>query len=95
LNYLIEEKNKTNCEIFNLGTGNGYTVIEVINTFEKVSEQKLNYSIAGRRSGDIIGIYANNEKAQQILGWVPKYNLEDMMLTAWNWEKKLANKNSI
>jgi len=95
LDFLIGEKNKTNCEIFNLGTGNGYTVLEVINTFEKVSEQKLNYSIAGRRSGDIIGIYANNEKAQQILGWVPKYNLEDMMLTAWNWEKKLANKNSI
>jgi len=95
LNYLIAEKNNTNCEIFNLGTGNGYSVLEVINTFEKVSEQKLNYSIAGRRSGDIIGIYANNEKAQQILGWVPKYNLEDMMLTAWNWEKKLANKNSI
>jgi UDP-glucose 4-epimerase len=95
LNYLIEEKNKTNCEIFNLGTGNGYTVIEVINTFEKVSAQKLNYTIAGRRQGDIIGIFANNEKAKQVLGWNPAYNLEDMMLTAWNWEKKLANKNSI
>jgi UDP-glucose 4-epimerase len=95
LNYLIEEKNKTNCEIFNLGTGNGYTVIEVINTFEKVSAQKLNYTIAARRQGDIIGIFANNEKAKQVLGWNPAYNLEDMMLTAWNWEKKLANKNSI
>jgi UDP-glucose 4-epimerase len=94
LDYLIAEKNNTNCEIFNLGTGNGYTVLEVINTFEKVSEQKLNYTIAGRRSGDIIGIYANNEKAQQILGWTPKYNLEDMMLTAWNWELKLANNTS-
>jgi UDP-glucose 4-epimerase len=95
LNYLIEEKNKTNCEIFNLGTGNGYTVIEVINTFEKISAQKLNYTIAARRQGDIIGIFANNEKAKQVLGWNPAYNLEDMMLTAWNWEKKLANKNSI
>jgi len=95
LNYLIEEKNKTNCEIFNLGTGNGYTVIEVINTFEKVSAQKLNYTIAARRQGDIIGIFANNEKAKQVLGWNPAYNLEDMMLTAWNWEEKLANKNSI
>jgi UDP-glucose 4-epimerase len=95
LDYLIAEKNKTNCEIFNLGTGNGYTVLEVINTFEKVSAQKLNYSIAGRRSGDIVGIFANNEKAKQVLGWDPAYNLEDMMLTAWNWEKKLANKNSI
>ena len=91
LDFLIAEKNKTNCEIFNLGTGNGYTVLEVINTFEKVSEQKLNYTIAGRRPGDIIGIFANNEKAKQVLGWTPAYNLEDMMLTAWNWEKKLAN----
>jgi UDP-glucose 4-epimerase len=91
LDYLIAEKNNTNCEIFNLGTGNGYTVLEVINTFEKVSTQKLNYTIAGRRPGDIIGIYANNEKARQILGWIPKYNLEDMMITAWNWELKLAN----
>ncbi len=95
LDFLIAEKNKTNCEIFNLGTGNGYTVLEVIDTFEKVSEQKLNYTISGRRNGDIIGIFANNEKAKQVLGWNPTYNLEDMMLTAWNWEKKLANKNSI
>ncbi len=94
LDYLIAEKNKTNCEIFNLGTGNGYTVLEVINTFEKVSGQKLNYTIAGRRAGDIIGIYANNEKARQVLGWTPAYNLEDMMLTAWNWEIKLANNTS-
>ncbi len=95
LDYLIAEKNKSNCEIFNLGTGNGYTVLEVIHTFEKVSQQKLNYTIAGRRAGDIIGIFANNEKAKQVLGWVPAYNLDDMMLTAWNWEKKLANKNFI
>ncbi len=94
LDFLIAEKNKTNCEIFNLGTGNGYTVLEVINTFEKVSAQKLNYTISGRRAGDIIGIYANNEKAKQVLGWNPAYNLEDMMLTAWNWEKKLANNTS-
>jgi UDP-glucose 4-epimerase len=91
LDFLIAEKNKTNCEIFNLGTGNGYTVLEVINTFEKVSAQKLNYTIAGRRPGDIIGIFANNEKAKQVLGWTPAYNLDDMMLTAWNWEIKLAN----
>jgi UDP-glucose 4-epimerase len=94
LDYLIAEKNEKNCEIFNLGTGNGYTVLEVINTFEKVSGQKLNYTISGRRAGDIIGIYANNEKAKQVLGWNPAYNLEDMMLTAWNWEMKLANNTS-
>jgi UDP-glucose 4-epimerase len=93
LNYLIAQKNTRNCEVFNLGTGNGYTVLEVINTFEKVSETKLNYQISGRRAGDIVGIFANNEKAKQQLGWVPKYNLEDMMRTAWQWELKLKNLN--
>ena len=67
LNYLIAQKNIRNCEIFNLGTGNGYTVLEVINTFEKVSETKLNYQISGRRAGDIVGIFANNEKAKNLL----------------------------
>lgn len=93
LNYLIAEKNNSNCEVYNLGTGNGYTVLEVINTFEKVSGLSLNYKISGRRAGDIVGIFANNEKAKNILGWIPKYNLEDMMSTAWKWELKLKNKN--
>lgn len=93
LNYLIAQKNTRNCEVFNLGTGNGYTVLEVINTFEKVSETKLNYQISGRRAGDIVGIFANNEKAKQLLGWVPQFNLEDMMRTAWQWELKLKNLN--
>lgn len=91
LDYLLAGKNNSSCEIFNLGTGNGYTVLEVINTFEKVSGQKLNYSIAGRRPGDVIGIFANNEKARAILGWNPVHDLESMMLTAWNWELKLTS----
>ena len=89
LNYLIEDKNKDNCEVFNLGTGNGYTVLEVIKTFERVNEISLNYKISKRRTGDVISIFANNEKAKSILGWIPKYNLEDMMNTAWKWELKL------
>ncbi len=91
LDYLIAQKNKSNCEVYNLGTGNGYTVLEVINTFEKVSKQKLNYVISGRRAGDIIGIFANNEKARNLLGWNPQYSLDEMMQTAWNWELKLKN----
>lgn len=90
LNYLIQNKNKTNCDIFNLGTGDGYTVLEVINMFEKVSGQKLNYTIGPRRSGDVVAIYANNEKAKNELDWNPKYTLEDMMKTAWEWEKKIS-----
>ncbi len=95
LNYLIANKNTSNCEIFNLGTGNGYTVLEVIRTFEKVSNQALNYAIAPRRPGDITAIYANNEKARSLLGWMPKYNLEDMMQTAWNWQLKLNKEENI
>ncbi len=91
LNYLIQNKNKTNFDIFNLGSGNGYTVLEVINMFEKVSGQKLNYTIGPRRSGDVVAIYANNEKAVNDLGWTLKYDLEDMMKTAWDWEMQCAN----
>ncbi len=95
LNYLLEEKNNTNCEVFNLGTGNGYTVLEVIKTFEKCNDLKLNYDISNRRPGDVIEIYADNEKAKQKLGWIPKYNLEDMMLTAWKWELKINREQGL
>lgn len=91
LNYLLERKNKTNPEIFNLGTGDGYTVLEVIAAFEKVSKTKLNYSMGPRRSGDVIAIYANNDKAKSELGWNPQYSLDEMMDTAWKWELKLKN----
>jgi len=95
LNYLIDKKNKSNTEIFNLGTGDGYTVKEVIAAFEKVSGVKLNYSLGPRRAGDVVAIYANNNKATTELGWVPKYNLEDMMATAWQWELKLKNEQLV
>jgi UDP-glucose 4-epimerase len=91
IKYLEEGKNKSNCEIFNLGTGNGVTVLEAIKSFEKVSGVKLNYEIGPRRPGDIIAIYANNDKAKKILGWDPKYSLDQMMDTAWKWETRLKN----
>lgn len=95
LDYLLEKKNKSNCEVFNLGTGNGYTVLEAIAAFEKVSGRPLNYIITGRRSGDVVAIYANNEKATKELGWKPAFGINDMMETAWNWEKKLHNDSSM
>ncbi|WP_462222721.1 UDP-glucose 4-epimerase GalE [Ferruginibacter sp.] len=95
LNYLIDKKNTTSCEIFNLGTGNGYTVLEVIAAFEKISGLKLNYQTGPRRSGDVIAIYANNNKAKSHLGWQPQYKLNDMMDTAWKWELKLKNDQNI
>lgn len=89
LQNLQDGKNKTNCEIFNLGTGNGVTVLETIHAFEKVTGKQLAYQLADRRPGDVIAIYANNEKARQELGWIPRYNLEDIMRTAWQWEQQL------
>lgn len=93
LNYLLQNKNQTNCDVFNLGTGNGYTVLEIINEFEKTSGTKLNYKIGPRRPGDVIAIYANNDKAKNLLGWNPKFNLQQMMATAWQWELKLKEDN--
>ncbi len=89
LKYLAEDKNQTNCEVFNLGTGTGITVLEAINAFEKVTGVKLNYVIGPRRPGDVIAIYANKDKAQQLLGWNAQYTLEDIMSTAWKWEQKI------
>jgi UDP-glucose 4-epimerase len=89
IKYLQENRNSSGCEVFNLGTGNGVTVLEAINAFEKVSGKKLNYEIGPRRPGDVIAIYANNDKAKKILGWQPRYTLEEMMSTAWDWERKL------
>jgi UDP-glucose 4-epimerase len=89
IQYLEQEKNEKPCEVFNLGTGNGVTVLEAINTFEKVSGVKLNYEIGPRRPGDVVAIYANNDKAKTALGWDPKYTLDDMMSTAWKWEQRL------
>jgi len=94
LNYLVEKKNKTNVEIFNLGTGDGYTVLEVIHAFEKVSGVNLNYKVGPRRGGDVVAIYANNTKAKNELGWIPEYDLETMMDTAWKWELKLKEGNA-
>lgn len=86
LQYTIEGRNTDKCEVFNLGTGNGVTVLELIEAFEKASGQKLNYKIGPRRPGDVVAVYANNNKAHELLGWEPKYDLHQMMDTAWRWE---------
>jgi UDP-glucose 4-epimerase len=95
LNYLLQHKNQTNCDVFNLGTGDGLTVMEIIHEFEKVSGVKLNYEIGPRRPGDVVAIYANNDKAKNLLGWNLKYSLQDMMATAWKWELKLKEAEKI
>jgi len=89
LRRLLENKNKENLEIFNLGTGIGSTVLEVVKTFESVNDLKLNYKIVGRRAGDITEAYADNTKAAKELGWEPDTSLEESMRTAWKWQKTL------
>jgi len=89
LDYVAEGKNKSSCEVFNLGSGNGVTVLEAIKAFERVNNIKLNYSIGPRRPGDVISIYASNDLAKRALGWEPKYSLDDMVATAWKWEQRL------
>jgi UDP-glucose 4-epimerase len=95
LQYLEAERNTGLCEVFNLGSGDGVTVLECIKAFEKVSGVKLNYEIGPRRSGDVIAIYANNDMARSILGWKPTFSLEEMMKTAWDWEQRLRADQTI
>ncbi len=89
LQYLLKNKKITPVEVFNLGTGNGVSVLEIIHAFEKVSHQKLNYKIGAKRPGDVVAVYADNSKATAQLGWECQYSLEDAMLSAWNWELKM------
>ncbi len=89
LQRLLNKKNTAKVETFNLGTGTGSSVLEVIHTFEKVSGKKLPYKIAGRREGDITSAYANTDKANTVLGWTSQSTLEEAMASAWKWEQKI------
>jgi UDP-glucose 4-epimerase len=91
LQRLIEKKNVSKIETFNLGTGTGSSVLEVITAFEKVSGKKLPYKIVGRREGDITSAYANTEKANNLLGWKAQSTLEESLASAWKWEQKIRS----
>ncbi len=91
LQRLLDKKNQESLEIFNLGTGTGSSVLEVITAFEKVSGQKLPYKIVERRDGDVVSAYANTDKANKILGWKTMSSLEDAMASAWKWEQKIRS----
>ncbi|HRG17986.1 MAG TPA: UDP-glucose 4-epimerase GalE [Flavobacterium lutivivi] len=89
LQRLLSKKNLAKVETFNLGTGKGSSVLEVINAFEKVSGKKLPYKIVGRREGDITEAYANTDKANTVLGWKANLTLEESLASAWKWEQKI------
>ncbi|MFN2260872.1 MAG: UDP-glucose 4-epimerase GalE [Psychroflexus sp.] len=90
LERLMSNKVNSNFEVFNVGTGNGNSVLEVVTAFEKVSGQKLNYKIANRRPGDVTAAFADTTKVNNELGWKAKFSLEDALESAWKWEQKQA-----
>ncbi|OUL60950.1 UDP-glucose 4-epimerase GalE [Flavobacterium sp. AJR] len=94
LQRLLTKKNLDKVETFNLGTGKGSSVLEVITSFEKVSDKKLPYKIVARREGDITEAYANTAKANDVLGWKAQSTLDEAMKSAWKWEEKIRNKVS-
>ena len=89
LQRLMQHKNEDKVEVFNLGTGTGSSVLEVITAFEKVSGEKLNYKLVGRREGDVVAAYANTYRANSVLGWKAASSLEEALESAWKWEQKI------
>ena len=95
VNRLVNKQQEARFEVFNLGTGNGFTVMEVIKTFEKVAKMALNYRIVARRSGDVPELYASTERAKEKLNWTTQYDLEDMISSSWLWEQELRKTNNL
>ena len=93
INRLINNKNKSAFEIFNIGTGDGSSVFEIINSFEKVTGLKLNYKVVARRAGDIEKVWAETTLANNELGWKAKETLDNTLASSWKWEQYIRNKN--
>jgi UDP-glucose 4-epimerase len=91
---LLDNRNKAACEVFNLGTGKGLSVLEVVHAFERATGEKVKYKFYPRRPGDISRVYADTSLANQELGWVADTDIETTLLTAWNWEKAIRKKGN-
>ncbi|MCL2301844.1 MAG: UDP-glucose 4-epimerase GalE [Lentimicrobiaceae bacterium] len=89
LEFILEKRNAENCEVLNLGSGSGVSVLEMIRAFEEITGVKLNYVLGERRPGDIPAIYSDSARAEQLLRWNCKYGLRDMVESAWKWERNL------
>lgn len=95
LEYLSKTKEEPHMEVFNIGTGKGNSVLEMVHEFEKVTGVKLNYRIVDKRAGDVEQIYADTKMANEVLGWKATKTIGDSLLDSWNWQKKLADKNLV
>ncbi|MBQ7191405.1 MAG: UDP-glucose 4-epimerase GalE [Paludibacteraceae bacterium] len=91
---MLQGKTKEQVEVFNLGTGRGLSVLEILNTFMRVTGVTIPYEIAPRREGDIEKVWANPKKANEVLGWKADTPVEEVLLSAWNWEKHIRNLNN-
>ena len=89
LERLLNQKNTEKVEVFNIGTGKGSSVLEIIENFERVNEIKLLYKVVGRREGDVAEAYASTDRAFNVLGWKPEFTLEEALRSAWKWEQKI------
>jgi len=88
---LLEKKTKSKCEVFNLGTGKGLSVLEIIKAFEKATNEKINYEVVDRRPGDVEQVWADTSYANNELGWKAIETTEDTLASAWKWEKRISN----
>ncbi|RMG83323.1 MAG: NAD-dependent epimerase/dehydratase family protein, partial [Bacteroidetes bacterium] len=91
LEYLLKNKNSEPFEVFNLGSGTGVSVLEIIKAFEETNNVQLNYIIGNRRPGDVEAVYSDSSKALKVLGWKPQYGLEEMVKSAWKWQQRLLS----
>ena len=91
---LLENKQKSSFEVFNLGTGRGLSVFEIIRAFERATGEKVNYRVVSRREGDVEQVYADTCYANEELGWIAEKGIDETLLSAWNWEKNLRKKRS-
>ena len=91
---MLEDKNLNAYELFNLGTGKGSSVLECVNTFEEVTGVKVNYTIGERRAGDVVKVWADTRKANEVLGWKSECDLKMMLKSAWDWQCALLNTKS-
>lgn len=92
LQYLLETKDKPLYQVLNIGSGKGVSVLEVINSFEKITGEALRYEMGPRREGDVVAVYADNTKVKALLNWEVRHDTDTMLRTAWAWQKKLLNK---